>query len=431
MADPIEKKAQALQLNENDDIQQILGRSPGWILQWGTIVVFFFIILLFALGWFIRYPDVVQAPAVIVTSQAPVRVVAPKSGTIAQLMIEEGARVEKGQALAILESAATYTDILDLQRFLQRWADDPDYIFEQPLPMGLQLGPIQPLFANFSQKRNDYQLLAGTTSNAQKIHAIEAQRRALQALNASLESQYQILDKEVAIARENYGRQKELLPTGAASPIEVEAAETNYLAYSRQLEALQTQIINNRIRREELQVQLIDLREGRTLQLTSARLALQEDHQRLQNALTEWQRQHLLQAPIAGQVSMQQLWTPQQFIPAETEVLTILPATTSSVLAKAYLPLQGAGKVETGQTVQLRLDGYPYQEFGVVTGIVGQIAPVPENNQYLITIELPDGLQTTYGQALPFRQELAASARIVTADRRVLERILDRLLSSN
>jgi len=38
--------------------------------------------------------------------------------------------------------------------------------------------------------------------------------------------------------------------------------------------------------------------------------------------------------------------------------------------------LQGAGKVKTRQTVNVKFDGYPYMEFGMVKGKVKNISPL-------------------------------------------------------
>ena len=39
-------------------------------------------------------------------------------------------------------------------------------------------------------------------------------------------------------------------------------------------------------------------------------------------------------------------------------------------IAKIKIPLEGAGKVQSGQRVNIRLDGYPYLEYGFLTGKV-------------------------------------------------------------
>ncbi|HKK65202.1 MAG TPA: HlyD family secretion protein, partial [Clostridia bacterium] len=102
---------------------------------------------------------------------------------------------------------------------------------------------------------------------------------------------------------------------------------------------------------------------------------------------------------------------------------------TSQILARGYLPVRNSGRVDTGMQVNMFLDAYPQQQFGALPGRLRRISLLPEQERYFIEISLPQGMQTTYGQELPFSQELPATARIITEDRRLLSRLTARLRS--
>ncbi|WP_326328200.1 hypothetical protein [Parapedobacter sp. 10938] len=51
---------------------------------------------------------------------------------------------------------------------------------------------------------------------------------------------------------------------------------------------------------------------------------------------------------------------------------------------------------------------------------------VPTEN-YLLSIELPEGLLTNYGNELEFKYEIKGTADIVTRDRRLIQRMFDSL----
>jgi len=94
-------------------------------------------------------------------------------------------------------------------------------------------------------------------------------------------------------------------------------------------------------------------------------------------------------------------------------------------MGKALLPVQGSGKVKSGQEVNIRLNNYPDQEFGYVKGRVCSVSPVPTaENMYVVDIELPDGMRTNYGKDLPLTREMKGVAEIVTEDMRLIERLL-------
>ena len=78
---------------------------------------------------------------------------------------------------------------------------------------------------------------------------------------------------------------------------------------------------------------------------------------------------------------------------------------------------------------KIRLDGFPYQEFGSIPATVKDISNVPQGVTYQIELEVPGTLVTTYNKTIPFRQEMQGTANIITEDRRILERIFDRIWS--
>ena len=65
----------------------------------------------------------------------------------------------------------------------------------------------------------------------------------------------------------------------------------------------------------------------------------------------------------------------------------------------------------------------------MVRGIVRTISQVPEDKQYAVEVELPDGLKTYYDIEIPFNQEMLGRAEIITDDRRLLERIISPIRS--
>jgi len=44
-----------------------------------------------------------------------------------------------------------------------------------------------------------------------------------------------------------------------------------------------------------------------------------------------------------------------------------------------------------------------------------------------LTTQITDSMVTTYGKSIPFRQEMQGTANIITEDRRILERVFDRV----
>jgi hypothetical protein len=48
---------ETVQKEEHLAIENIFGKPPGWILNWGIILGFTFLIVCFGVAYFIKYPD--------------------------------------------------------------------------------------------------------------------------------------------------------------------------------------------------------------------------------------------------------------------------------------------------------------------------------------------------------------------------------------
>ncbi len=60
----------------SEEMQDILSRTPNWMIRWGTILIFAIILMLFFVSWFIKYPDIVTTAIVITTAIPPEKLVA-------------------------------------------------------------------------------------------------------------------------------------------------------------------------------------------------------------------------------------------------------------------------------------------------------------------------------------------------------------------
>ena len=142
----------------------------------------------------------------------------------------------------------------------------------------------------------------------------------------------------------------------------------------------------------------------------------------------------MFKSPIKGKIQYSKFWNNNQFIQIGEPVFTVVPI-ENRVLGQMTLPAHGAGKVKIGQEVIIKLDDYPYTEYGSIKGKVASISltsnPVNTINgsmeTYLVNVSLPEGLKTNYGSILNFKFEMKGVGEIITNDRKLLERFFDNL----
>ena len=140
----------------------------------------------------------------------------------------------------------------------------------------------------------------------------------------------------------------------------------------------------------------------------------------LTTSLGEWENAYLPTAPVNGKVAYMQLWKEGQYVDVGETMFVIVPDGESEYVGKALLPMQGSGKVRTGQRVVVRLIGFPEQEYGRMEGKVVSISPVPdEDANYVVEIQLLDML----GKQPPTIKVMNGTAEIIIREESLLKRV--------
>lgn len=294
------------------------------------------------------------------------------------------------------------------------------------------MGSLQNAYSTFCQHWKDYQYFAEHNGVAEKAAFLQKQIEQTYALNANLLKQKMILSEEFVLAGKEINRERQLHRDKVIADSELEKAEATYLQQKRQLESTEAATLQNQMQIRQLESQINDLQQSKSDNAVGKSLTLDEDLRRLNSAIEEWKQNYLIVAPISGKISFSTIWSVQQSINSGEEVMAVVPdvlhtETDHDIVGKANLPAVNAGKIRSGMRAIIRLDGLPAQEFGTLEAKVAQIALLPQKEEYLVDLEFPVALHTSYGKAVVFRQEMSGQVKIITEDRRVIERIFDQL----
>lgn len=410
-----------LPLNEREETLQFIGRPPSVLLRFGITAVACVVMLLLALSYWIKYPDVVIAKVVLTTENPPIRMLSKTSGRVSEILIKNNQPVEKGQVLCVMENTADWRDVIALENSIKK--GDPLSI---PVLKQLNLGTLQNAYSTVTQNLKDYHYFLEKNGVLQKIQYLIRQIESLKQLNINLLKQKDIQAKEFELTEKEFTRQKRLHTEGVISDSELEKFNALYLQQKRQMEANDAAFINNDMQIGQHEAQINDLSQNKGDNQNTKELTVSEDMRRLKAAIEEWKQMYLVIAPISGTITLSKIWSPQQNIGAGEEVLAVVPSLSTQIICKAILPINQSGKVKTGLTANVRIDAFPYQQYGILRGSVENIALIPQKEDYQLDITIPTDLITSYGKTLTFRPEMPGKAHIITEDRRVMERILDR-----
>lgn len=423
----------------SEEVQSILGRAPSWIVRWGVTVVFATFAGILVGCWFIKYPDLVEAPTTITTLNPPADLVARYDGLIDTLCVADGQPVERGQLVAVLRNPALWQDVQCVSDSLAADASlaPAEAVCAAWLDATYRLGDLQPAFADYQSKCRDFRhyLAAGNIARRQQL--LREQIAKNREHYAKLERQRSLQTQDLDYGRRTLERDSLLLAEAVISSADYETTAQNYLAkqnakagFDASLTATELQIIQS-------EQQLVELSLQEENETAEYERALAQSRQQLAAQIAQWRQQYVLEAPVSGRATLAGYWSANQHVSVGDRLASILPDGATEVIGRLQIPSAGFGKVRTGQTVHVKLNGYPYMEFGVLRGRIRSLSAVPEPVQtaggvaivYPAEVVFPDGMTTSYGRELPMIQQMDGTAEIITEEMRLLERFVQPVVS--
>lgn len=409
----------------SEEVKDILTKVPHWMIRWGSILFLILFLLVIVLTWFIKYPDIITAEAILTTEIQPQKEYARVSGTIDTIYVKDNQLVNKNSLLAILENTANYKDVYYLKSILDTLVLDKNQIsfpFDK-LPL-LFLGDIE---SDFSQFENNYfQYLINKEldplSNeaiANKISKVELDKR----LN-SLVAQLNLTKSELAFKKKDLKRNKSLFEKGVISSVEFENKELEYLISQKSNQTLSITISQLR----ESIGNAANITKATEFNIVREEIRLLKNvlqaYNQLKKAIKEWEITYVLKSNIEGKVSYLNFWNSNQTVNSGDLVFTIIPTTDSPYIAKLRTPSTNSGKIQLGQKVNLSLYDYPEYEFGVIRGTVSKISETSNlEGTYVVDVSIPKDLISSYGKPIVFKQEMKGEADIITEDLSLLGRL--------
>ena len=413
----------------SEELHEVMGKIPPWILRQGITVLFIIIIVILIGSNFFKYPDVIQAEMTL-TGRFPVaQVVSRASGKISDLFIIDGQRVEKNTKLAIIENPASTNDILFLKQLLEQFKNNPDSILNiiknnETDKRELSLGDVQSVYTSFLNSLNEYDNYYSLNYYSKKIENTQKQINKYRTYYINQQRQQKVMEKQHLLAKQQYTRDSVLYKQGVTSSSDYDNATASLLQSHYSLESGYASLENLLIQIGEMENNLLDMELQQSEKISVLMHNYHTATEQLVNDISSWELNYCLTAPIEGKVTFTKYWNENQFMQAGENAFTIVPNEENELIGKALLPIARSGKVKTGQRVIIRFVNYPDQEFGIVDGTVNSISLVPTENNYLVEIDLPNGLKTNYQKTLPVTHEMKATAEIVTENLSLLERFL-------
>ncbi|HNX56813.1 MAG TPA: HlyD family efflux transporter periplasmic adaptor subunit [Prolixibacteraceae bacterium] len=412
----------------SDEFQEIVQQSPRWLIRSGIMLVLGFIILLLAGSYFFKYPDVINADIVVLSENPPAYLAARTTGRIDSILVTDQQIVSDGQIIAILENTAHFKDAMKLKDLLVKMEPFMQSFdtLEAVHPVNdLQLGDIQSDYSSFVRIYNDYFTLLRLKLHPKKIKALRQQIAMNKIYYDRLWAQKRDMDADFKIANNQFKRDSSLQLKGVLSDLDLEKTKGTLIQKKYNLNGSRTKLAETQSSIIKLEQEVVDAEMEFADQKKKAQNTLIEAMNVLKSRWAYWEQAFVIKSPTSGKVSFATFWSKNQQVKKDEIVFSVIPERQSQIIGRINLPVKGAGKVAVGQKVNIRFENFPYMEYGYVRGAVRNISLMPNNESYVVEVEMPQDLKTNYDINLKFTQEMKGSAEIITSDLRLIQRIFN------
>lgn len=390
--------------------------------------------------------DVVVTAQGKVVPEAQIKSIQPlEKGVIKTILIKDGQLVTKGQLLIELDQRVTQTDIDNLTQ--QRKVA---YFMLKEYQSLYQL-ILQPTKDSLVKNDIDKQVLTKELTSTERAALIEliwrkwqayvadidyllAEINAAKAEKEALQMQLEMLNKTLPIITEqnnmyqtlhqnDYGSKADMLQSQKAV-IETEQALAQHKATVAQLSANISSKTSALMRaKADYLAQVLE-----QIELN------QKDFKSLNNELEKYQlikKAQSLTAPLTGFVQNLSVHTVGAVVTPAQVLMQIVPK-DSPLEVSAMVSNKDIGYIHEGQQVQVKVDTYPFTEYGLLTGEIIEISDDAIEDQNLgLVFKVITKLDSTtlhkQGKAFPIRSGMTASIEVKTGERRIIEYFLSPL----
>ena len=410
------------------EVQEIIGRPPHWLVSSGITGFFGVLILIFLSSSLIEYPEVITAPLKLTAINEPKKLESRINGKLIKLQYENNVQVVEGQILAWLESTASHMAVLELSvqiDSMYQWLlqNNLRRIQTVLIDQFANLGELQTNFQSFEQSYREFNTFLPGGFYSKKLQMLQQEKKYTRKLLNNLEEQKKIQEINLKLAKQEYEAQKKLADKDLIAPIDLSKTEGNVAASRLPLQQIESAIINNYASQIAKEKELLELDRQIIEQTSIFRQALNT----LKSAIDQREMDYLLKAPIDGKLVYAGIIQENQTLKAGQLIAYIQPE-NAHFFGELVISQNSFGKIQEGQRVLVRFSGYPYQEYGSVTGYIDYLSDFPvQDSVFLAKVSFPNGLTTNYGQELPPTNGMRGHAEIITKDMRLLERFYNNI----
>jgi membrane fusion protein len=315
----------------------------------------------------VDYTRTVEVPGVLEPVGGIIKMLAPSPGRVTAIKVYPGQQVRKGDILIILATES-------------RNADGSSVETEEEIQIRRRLATLN------DEKRltSKLQLVDKETS--------KQQLKGLQTALVNLEQQRVLQNERLQFLENTVKNYTRLKVEGFLSEAQLLSKQDELIEQRLRMQTLEMQIASTQLDRDKAirdidaysdRGHVVSAQFDRNLALVTSELDQHQGH-------NQWALVASTDAVVASIVVQQ-----DQLVNAGLPILSLVP-TNRDLVASLYAPSRSLGFIRRGQAVSIKLDAYPYQRYGTLSGTVESIAAIPATPEEVtaaLTL-LPTGLKS-------------------------------------
>lgn len=348
-------------------------------------------------------------------SEGVIRIYPEDTGIIKKLLISEGDFVEKSQPLLIINGDRILTDGGNMEENLL-----DEYEVQKTL-IDEQLERSNTIYKN--QKK----------IIREKIHATKSELFLLKEQMTMLSRKHELITNQVE-------RMSALKKEGHISGYEHENVLSQELAVRIDIQNLSISKISKENLIEQMQNEndfLLYENQNRIDQLKEKSSDINQKISQLNG-----RKSYVIKSPRAGIINNLQAIEGQRAVSsAAIPLLTLIPE-EARLIAHLLVPVRAIGFVESGQSLEIAYDAFPYQRFGLYRGVIDSVSStlmlpnevlnVPyglSEPVYKVTAHIQMQQVNAYGKSLSLKSGMTLNAKISIGERSLIHWLFDPIYS--
>lgn len=412
-------------INQRSEIAlEIINLKPNFFEKWGLQLFASIFLILLALSYFFKYPDTIEGVAYLSSQNAPKSLIVGQSGRLVSMLGVENQEMKKGDPVGFIESPkkGDHREILrldaEITKAIDRVSQDSGLAYLQLLSKPfMRLGEVEDSYQKLLTNIALFREYKGGGYFSQKKLKLLHDIHSLEKIDSNTMVERDILLENAALAQESFEMNEKLYRDKVISPEEYRQQKSKLLNNRMNIPYINSSLINTRTQKADKfeELRSIDFSNKQQKDVILQSLFI------LKTEVEQWLNAYCISAPIDGFLNLESRSQKDEFLKAGESIGFLIPK-NGTLYSEITLNQLNFGKIDTSMEVQLRFDAYPYQEYGSVIGRLVRISKIANQNGFVGSVELKNGLRTNQHITLNYREGLQARAIVITKKMNLMKR---------